>query len=54
MPTREECLRAAAHVVLMAAIRIEQEKLDRMAVGGEAAALQIVDAAASKPAPELA
>lgn len=28
VPTKEECLRAAAHVFLMAAIRIEQEQLD--------------------------
>lgn len=26
--TKEECLRAAAHVILMAVIRIEQERLD--------------------------
>lgn len=26
--SKEECPRAAAHVVLMAAIRIEQERLD--------------------------
>jgi len=35
--TKEECLRAAAHVVLMAAIRIEQERLDNESVLGRAA-----------------
>lgn len=35
--TKEECLRAAAHVVLMAAIRIEQERLDNESLPERAA-----------------
>lgn len=36
--TKDECLRAAAHVVLMAVIRIEQERMDGELIDAEGGA----------------